>query len=577
MQLEFKINKQMMLRLDSEKPVEGSKAYLYAKFNFSDDWVGLTKKAYFKQEGYEPVEVVIPEDGLAVVPSTVIKPSHFSLAVKGFNGGIEKLVTSNVMYVSVLKTMFTEGSTIEPITGIETDTLEHMQRGEVVTLNIPNSYGTSLEIEQDKQTGIITFKLIGRDKKVIDVKTLDLDTEKIIDRISLDYANKKIVFLLTDGTRKECDISELIDNLTNLVNDEKARAELAEQGLRDALGNETQEREKQEQAISQRIADEEVRAKGVEDNIKKLIPPQANEINKLADKNFVNSSIETASATPRGTFTSLAQLKATYGNLNDYAYLQVLNPDGTTLRFDKYKHNGIEWIYEYPVNNSGFTSAQWSAINSGITNEQLTSILHSLEDLGSSIQELDENTQVDEQTISRNQNNQLQSIGSVLLSGGIQFYWFGTTAEYDNLPQSTKDDSRILFELNDDLQHVLFEVDGNTIEFSPEGFLRIPNNMDLCFQSVNYGNGESGYRKYRNGWLEQWGVATSGANGEVEFNLHQPYRDQNFSLFIEPREKGNFFHYAVPSANQKFKTRIQTSAGDSIAIRFQWKSQGYWR
>lgn len=185
-----------------------------------------------------------------------------------------------------------------------------------------------------------------------------------------------------------------------------------------------------------------------------------------------------------------------------------------------------------------------------------------------------EEVKVDNQTISRNQSNELQSTGSVLQSGGIQKYWVGTKAEYDNILEKDPD---TLYEVVDDLEHALFEVDGNTIEFSPDGLLRIPNNMDLCFQSVNYGNGESGYRKYRNGWLEQWGVATSGANGEVEYNLHQAYRDQNFSIFIEPREKGNFFHYGLPSANQKFKTRIQTKDGDSIAIKFQWHSYGYWK
>lgn len=106
--------------------------------------------------------------------------------------------------------------------------------------------------------------------------------------------------------------------------------------------------------------------------------------------------------------------------------------------------------------------------------------------------------------------------------------------------------------------------------------LKIPNNIDLCFQSISYGNGESGYRKYRNGLLEQWGVATTQA-GETEFGLHQAYRDTNFSIFIEPREVGNFFHYAVPSAPQKFKTRIASAAGYHMAVRFQWRSFGYWK
>lgn len=106
---------------------------------------------------------------------------------------------------------------------------------------------------------------------------------------------------------------------------------------------------------------------------------------------------------------------------------------------------------------------------------------------------------------------------------------------------------------------------------------KIPNTTDLMFQSVMYGGGESGYRKYRNGMLEQWGVATSSANGEYEFTMHQSHIDTKFSIFIEPRERGNFFHYALPTANQKFACRIQTRDSLNIAIKFQWRSWGRWK
>lgn len=104
----------------------------------------------------------------------------------------------------------------------------------------------------------------------------------------------------------------------------------------------------------------------------------------------------------------------------------------------------------------------------------------------------------------------------------------------------------------------------------------IPASYDYVFQTITY-NGESGKRKWKNGRMEQWGIATSGENGEVEFALHEAFKDMKFIMFIEPREKGNFFHYAYPSSVQKFKTRIADSAGTPRAIQFQWKAEGYWK
>ena len=111
------------------------------------------------------------------------------------------------------------------------------------------------------------------------------------------------------------------------------------------------------------------------------IPTQASAQNQLADKDFVNSSISTATATFRGTVTSTTALAALTGDLNDYAYLQNIDPTtGQTLSYDRYKwvESGGDyghWKYEYTLNNSSFTSDQWAAINSGITCQIVTDLL----------------------------------------------------------------------------------------------------------------------------------------------------------------------------------------------------------
>lgn len=124
------------------------------------------------------------------------------------------------------------------------------------------------------------------------------------------------------------------------------------------------------------------------------IPSQASSENQLADKAFVNSSISTETATYRGSFnlvsdlgltiaatqaqiaTALAGAISTADN-NDYCFVQVPTADATPTeiaRVDRYKYNGTAWAFEFSLNNSGFTAAQWAALNSGITSGLVTKL-----------------------------------------------------------------------------------------------------------------------------------------------------------------------------------------------------------
>lgn len=100
------------------------------------------------------------------------------------------------------------------------------------------------------------------------------------------------------------------------------------------------------------------------------IPSAATPSNQLADKDFVNSSIATNTANFIGTFNSVAELEAYSGTVtnNDYAFVIVTDSAGNTA-YDKYKYTTAttpaSWQFEYELNNSSFTAAQWAAINSG--------------------------------------------------------------------------------------------------------------------------------------------------------------------------------------------------------------------
>ena len=114
------------------------------------------------------------------------------------------------------------------------------------------------------------------------------------------------------------------------------------------------------------------------------IPSQASATNQLADKNFVNSSIATNTSNFIGTFNSLEELEAYSGPLtnNDYGFVISEDEDGNTI-YNRYKYNSTngEWLFEYALNNSSFTAAQWDSINSGITSDGVTQISTNQDDI----------------------------------------------------------------------------------------------------------------------------------------------------------------------------------------------------
>lgn len=184
--------------------------------------------------------------------------------------------------------------------------------------------------------------------------------------------------------------------------DEQARAERAEQANAAAIAKETSDRaeavkaeadartaadtalgERVDAEIADRkaaVAAEETARKSADaaldgrvTAVEAKIPAQASAENQLADKAFVNSSISTATATFRGTFESLEALKAAEADKNDYAFWVHKDEAGNTC-YDKYAYDGAEWRFEYRLNNSSFTAAQWAALNSGVTADVIAAL-----------------------------------------------------------------------------------------------------------------------------------------------------------------------------------------------------------
>lgn len=116
------------------------------------------------------------------------------------------------------------------------------------------------------------------------------------------------------------------------------------------------------------------------------IPSAASSSNQLADKAFVNSSINNVASyyitknANGDAFATKAELNAATTFYSGGVVRQPTRNDYTVVLADESKtitttgenpttryiyNNG--WDYQYIVNNSGLTAAQWSAVNSGIT------------------------------------------------------------------------------------------------------------------------------------------------------------------------------------------------------------------
>ena len=171
--------------------------------------------------------------------------------------------------------------------------------------------------------------------------------------------------------------------LQTAIGAEETRARGAEQGLQTAIGAEETRARGAEQGLQTAIGAEETRAKAAEqqnaddiDGIEAVIPAQASAQNQLADKNFVNSSISTNTANFVGTYNSLSELQAVQNPTNnDYGFVIEQDAAGNEY-YDRYKYvaSSQQWLFEYKVESTPFTAAQWAAIQSGITSALVTKL-----------------------------------------------------------------------------------------------------------------------------------------------------------------------------------------------------------
>lgn len=202
MLLQFKVNKQRLTRTDKNYPVEKSQYYLYAEFEFSEDWANLKKEVYFTWDNVHNYVVKLDENNRCLVPNEVIKSCGFMCWVKGYDETTLKLIPTNSTSVTIGKTGELVGEEV-PISIIESSTLEITKDTYRVEINVPNKYGTKLSF--DKATGKI--QLLGLNNLLL--SEIDLPTEKIVSDVRYDSENKKIIITWDNGQVSEIELSNL--------------------------------------------------------------------------------------------------------------------------------------------------------------------------------------------------------------------------------------------------------------------------------------------------------------------------------------------------------------------------------
>lgn len=112
--LKFMVTNQRLLRIDSFYPVEKTREYLLAQFDFrTPDWDGTEKTAKFKNPSTGQVYDAILDEDHCVVPWEAISDSGFvEVSVHGVNGTYR--ITTDVEKILLRKTLSGGSSSMEP-------------------------------------------------------------------------------------------------------------------------------------------------------------------------------------------------------------------------------------------------------------------------------------------------------------------------------------------------------------------------------------------------------------------------------------------------------------------------------
>ena len=109
--IDYKVDSQILSRRSRNLIVADSVKYLTVRFDFSDDWLNLTKTVIFYCNNCfnEKYALLLNDDNTVTVPHEVIRSPSFCMSIYGTNNGVR--ITTNTCKVSVIKSGYCEGET----------------------------------------------------------------------------------------------------------------------------------------------------------------------------------------------------------------------------------------------------------------------------------------------------------------------------------------------------------------------------------------------------------------------------------------------------------------------------------
>lgn len=273
------------------------------------------------------------------------------------------------------------------------ETVDELDSVQALNGDYADVYETGTRWQYVTDTWTNTNKPIPVDKQYAQVKDVNVlpDRDTIVQR-DTDGAVKTATPVADDdaATKKYVDDVDRahqtrLQTLENELTDEVSRATTAEGVLADSIDEESARAKNAEAANAANILKNTTSI----DSIKKLIPNTATENNKLADKDFVNSSIANnvsnyVTATPSGDsqFASLAALQAGPWYLHGESYIPTKNDYAIYINTDnsvwRAVYDGQVWVAAYKVNDTPFTAAQIAALNSGVTASLLANMTNEI-------------------------------------------------------------------------------------------------------------------------------------------------------------------------------------------------------
>lgn len=341
-------------------------------FTFDEFWDEYTKTVVFKSVSNTFIQLVTDND--IIVPWEVLSDiGSFKIGVFGTRSGV------------VTPTYWSEALIVED--GTDTS-------GESPTAPTPTEYAKIFRILEQKQDSLSEEQLSAANSGITAERVLQITAnESEISSIRSDLYDKedksnKVTSISSSSTDTkypsakatyECAKSEAFyavsDFQTSLENGtvkprDAVNADFANMATYDANGDDLMETREIAVGTQSRI-----------ETVEDKIPAQATETNKLADRDFVNSSINSVTAfyitkNARGdafeTYAELSSATTFYSGgevrvptRNDYCIVRVdeTKSNATT----RYIYQNNQWEYQYTVNETALTADQMAALNSGIT------------------------------------------------------------------------------------------------------------------------------------------------------------------------------------------------------------------